>query len=283
MTVADALTTAARRLAAAGVEQARLDARVLLAHAMGVAPLALVTWPERIPSAAEQARFAALLARREAREPVARILGRREFWSLEFEVGPATLDPRPDSETVVEAVLARLPDRDAELSLLDFGTGTGCLLLALLSELPRARGLGVDRSTAALAVARRNASALSLVQRVHFAACDWGRGLAGLFDAIVANPPYIPDDDIAGLAPEVAGFDPRGALAGGADGLDCYRSLAPEVARLLAPDGVAVLEVGDGQAQPVLRIAAAAGLRPAGIRRDLAGIGRCVVLNGRAV
>ncbi|MBF0334876.1 MAG: peptide chain release factor N(5)-glutamine methyltransferase [Alphaproteobacteria bacterium] len=279
MTTGRALAEATRRLAAAGVEQARLDARVLLAHAMGVAPLSLVTWPERVPTPDQQARFETMLARREAREPVARIMGRREFWSLEFEVGPATLDPRPDSETVVDAVLASLPRRDAELALLDFGTGTGCLLLALLSELPRARGLGVDRSAEALAVARRNAIALSMAQRAHFAACDWGMGLAGLFDAIVANPPYIPEDDIAGLAPEVADFDPRGALAGGADGLDCYRSLAPHVARLLAPRGVAVLEVGEGQAQPVLRIAAAAGLRSAGIRRDLAGIERCVVLN----
>jgi release factor glutamine methyltransferase len=262
---------------AAGIETARLDARLLLAHALGCGTTAIFSHPERPLSADELAEAEALMARRQRREPVSHILGRREFWSLSFAVTADTLDPRPDTETVVEAVLAQLPDRAAPLRLLDFGTGTGCILLALLSELPNARGLGVDISPAALAVATTNAQSLGMAQRVSLTCADWGRGIDGLFDVITANPPYIPNDEIAGLEAEVAAFEPRGALAGGPDGLDCYRALAPHIARLLAPGGVAALEVGKGQDQAVGSLLQETGLSLAGTRLDLAGVGRCVI------
>ena len=276
------LAEATRRLRAAGIGSARLDARVLAGHALGLAPATVATRPERPLSADEAALIERLVARRERREPIAHITGRREFWSLSFQVTADTLDPRPDSEAAVEAMLAALPDRRAPWRLLDFGTGTGCLLLALLSELPAATGLGVDRSPAALAVAAGNAERLGLAGRASFRLGDWGRGLDGLFDAIIANPPYIPDDEIAGLEAEVARWEPRGALAGGGDGLDCYRALAPDMARLLTPGGVAVVEVGDGQAEAVSGLLEAAGLAGRGVWADLAGRARCVVCGAPA-
>jgi release factor glutamine methyltransferase len=264
------------RLAAAGITSARLDARLLLAHALGIGATAVFSHPERALTATEQDRLAAAAERRLRREPVSRIVGRREFWSLPFLITPATLDPRPDSETVVEAVLDTLPDRRAPLTLLDFGTGSGCLLLALLSELPQASGIGVDISPAALAVAADNARALGLTQRARFVAGDWGKEIDGRFDVIVANPPYIPDQAIGGLEAEVL-FDPPLALAGGADGLACYRALAPAVVRLLGKEGLAALEFGEGQGDAVRSILSHYGLKVRGMRRDLAGLDRVVV------
>lgn len=277
-TVGEALRDLTRRFAVAGIPSARLDARLLVGHALGLDATAVFAHPERPLDQAEAAAVETLAARRERREPLSHIVGRREFWSLPFKVTAATLDPRPDSETLVEAVLERLPDRNRPYRLLDFGTGTGCLLLALLSELPGAQGLAVDRSPEALAVAEENARALGLHHRVRLRCGDWGTGIDGLFDVIVSNPPYIPDQDIAGLEAEVAAFEPWGALAGGADGLDCYRALAPEIGRLLASDGTAALEIGQGQAAAVTSLMRDAGLRSLGIRRDLAGIERCVLL-----
>ena len=276
------LRVAGERLARAGIDSPALDARLLLAEATGMAPpaLALHAAEPLDPLAAD--RFAAMVERRERREPVAYILGRRGFWTLDLRVTPATLDPRPDSETVIEAVLAALPDRGQPLRLLDFGTGSGCLLLALLDELPQARGLGIDRSPAALAVARANANACGLAERAEFRLGDWGEGLDGAFDVIVANPPYIPSGEIDRLEPEVACFEPRGALDGGADGLDCYRRLAPDCARLLAPGGLAAFEVGHDQAAAVTALCAAAGLTPLETRRDLGGCERCVLVRRSA-
>ncbi|MBY0431580.1 MAG: peptide chain release factor N(5)-glutamine methyltransferase, partial [Rhodospirillales bacterium] len=187
-TLGDALRAATGRLGAAGVEAARLDARVLIAHALGIEPLSVVTRQERVLTAEEEEAVEALIARREHREPVSHIVGRREFWSLSFTVTAATLAPRPDSETIVETALDHIADRQAPLRVLDFGTGTGCLLLALLSELPNARGIGIDRSQAALTVAGDNARRLGLAQRAEFRLGDWGRGLDGLFDVIISNP-----------------------------------------------------------------------------------------------
>lgn len=276
-TVRETIDLAARRLAAAGVEEPRRDARLLLADALGVSQGALLTADDRTVGAGAAARFAAHLARREAREPVSRILGLREFWSLPFRLTPATLDPRPDSETLVEAALAMLPDRAAPLRLLDLGTGSGCLLLALLAELPRATGLGVDNDQAALAAAMENARALGLAGRAEFRLGDWGRGLAERFDLVVANPPYIAEGDIAGLAPEVALHEPRGALAGGDDGLDAYRLLAPQLAALLRVGGSAVLEFGRGQDRDVAALLTVEGLEIRAFHRDLGGSLRCVV------
>jgi release factor glutamine methyltransferase len=270
------LRAAATRLTAVGIESARLDARVLVAHALGVAPEDVLLHGSRTIAAGERRAIAQLIERRARREPVSRIVRRREFWSLAFRVTRATLDPRPDSETVVEAALAALGDRDRALRVLDLGTGTGCLLLALLSELPQARGLGVDDSAAALAVARANARALGLKARARFRRGVWAEGLAGRYDVIVSNPPYIPSGALAGLPPEV-GFDPAAALDGGADGLAAYRAIAAALPRLLPPSGVAALEIGAGQAQDVAEILANAGLRIAKIVPDLANNQRVVV------
>ncbi len=277
LTVAQILHRAAERLAAAGIDTARLDARLLLGEVLSLEPRAVFSRPQWEPSAAERERFDALLQRRLAREPMSHLLGRRGFWTLELKVTADTLDPRPDTETVIEAVLDGLPERERPRRILDLGTGTGCILLALLAELGGATGLGIDKSPAALAVARANADSLGLAERAAFHLGDWGAGLEERFQVIVSNPPYIPDGDIDGLEPEVALFEPRLALAGGPDGLDCYRALAPQIARLLAPGGVAVLEVGMGQAGAVAGLLAAAGLTLGGVRRDLGGVERCVV------
>jgi len=275
--ITDTLRDATRRLTEAGIDGARLDARVLLAHLLGVAPGWLVTHSDEALDPDRSAAFAASLARRLDREPVARILGEQEFWSLPFQVTADTLIPRPDSETLVDAVLCRLPDRSAPLRLLDLGTGTGCLLLALLHELPNAWGLAVDRNAGAARVAAANARALGLSERTAVICGDWGTALDGFFDAILSNPPYIPDRDIADLQPEVSRFEPRPALAGGADGYQAYRRLAPELARLLAPGGFVALEVGQGQASQVAAIVQAHGLTAIEIHQDLAGVDRCVM------
>ena len=272
------LREAAERLRAAGIEAPAREARLLAGAVLGADAVGLLAHPERVVDV-DQRRCLALAAdRRAAREPLSHIVGHREFWSLEFRVGPEVLDPRPDSETLVEAGLAALADRGAAWRLLDLGTGSGCLLLALLSELPAATGIGVDLSPAALAIAADNARRLGLADRAAFACGDWGEGLAGSFDLILCNPPYIPDSAIAGLAPEVALHEPRLALDGGPDGLACYRRLAPQLARLVAPGGHVVLELGDGQAEAVAAIATGAGLAVAGLRPDLSGRPRGLVL-----
>lgn len=218
-----------------------------------------------------------LLARVVAHEPLSRILGIREFWGLPFALSADTLDPRPESETVVAAVLDRLPDRDHAYRLLDLGTGTGCLLLALLSELPHATGIGVDIAPGAARTARYNAVQLGLAGRAQFLAGHWAAAIAGRFDAVVANPPYIPTSDIAGLAAEVREYDPRRALDGGPDGLASYREIVSALPRLLRPGGRFATEVGAGLADIVAAILTAQGLRLDSIVPDLAGIPRCVV------
>lgn len=282
--IAQALRQATARLALAGVEAPRLDARLLLGSVVPGGMAALLGSPERELSAAEAEGFARLLARREAREPVSHLLGRREFWSLEFAVSAAVLDPRPDSETLIGAVLAEVTARTEPLRILDLGTGSGCLLLALLSELPAAFGLGIDASAAALDIAEQNATALGLGARARFERRDWraaefALGLAGPFEIVIANPPYIPEGEIAQLAPEVAHFEPRAALDGGADGLDAYRALGPWLERLLAPSGIVAFEIGAGQAAAVAAIIAehAAALGAPRHFADLGGIERCLL------
>lgn len=273
--VAEALRDGTARLAASGIDSALTDARILLMHALGIDRTGLLSRAaEPLPPEAAT-RYAAHLDRRAAREPVSRILGHREFWSLDFALGPATLDPRPDSETLVEAALAAAPDR--LLRVLDLGTGTGCLLLAVLHDRAAAFGIGVDRSESAARVARDNAQALGLADRAGFLVGDWATALAGRFDLVLSNPPYIPDSDIAALEPEVREHDPRLALSGGADGLDAYRALAAALPDLLAPGGTAVVELGIGQAADVAALFRGAGLDIAGTPHDLAGIPRCVV------
>jgi release factor glutamine methyltransferase len=283
----EVLTDLIGRFRSAGVAQARLDARLLLAHALDVKAGWIFTHPEHPLTADQEAAIERLAVRRIAREPVSRIVGRREFWGLAFSLSPATLDPRPDSETVVEAILAQRPARDRPLRILDWGTGSGCLLLALLSEYRRAQGVGLDADGDALAMARSNAEALGLAERSRFEAADWHQppipphdGGGAVFDVIVANPPYIEVGVLSGLAPEVVLFDPILALSGGADGLTAYRALAPLIRAALAVDGIAAVEVGVGQAAAVVRIFADVGLSVVEIRRDLGGIERCVVVTG---
>lgn len=280
MSLAEAVAAATARLAAAGVEEPRRDARLLACRLLGGGPELLLAHPERPLSVAEAAQLEGAVARRAAREPVSRILGEREFWSLPFGLNAQTLDPRPDSETLVTAVLAALPDRRAPLRLLDLGTGTGCLLLALLSELPAASGCGIDISAAAVEQAASNAARLGLDGRVRFRRHSWTAGLAlegSPWDIIVSNPPYIASGEIAGLAPEVARYDPPAALDGGADGLAAYRALIPAAARVLRPGGLIALEIGRGQADAVEGLLAASGFAGARRAQDLAGMARCLL------
>jgi release factor glutamine methyltransferase len=267
----------AARLAAAGIENARSEAWLLLAAATGRARAALLAGAPEALDAEQQARLDELVRRRLAREPLAYVLGEKEFWSLRFEVGPPVLIPRPETETLVEAVLAQLPDRDRPLRLLDLGVGSGCLLLALLSELPQATGLGVDDSAAALALARRNAERLGLAARADLRHGRWGAGLRERFDVIVSNPPYVAEGEWDHLQPEIRDFEPKAALVAGPDGLDAYRALGPDCARLLAQGGLCALEIGFGQGDAVAALLAAQGLIVAERRRDLAGIERCLI------
>jgi release factor glutamine methyltransferase len=262
------------------IESAELDARILAGAALGLDLTGLITAAARPLSATEAVRLEELARRRLAGEPVARILGLKEFWGLPLQLTAETLVPRPDTETVVELsleMLRALPLPDRRLRIADLGTGSGAILLALLSELPEADGFGTDISEAALQTARGNAAALGLADRVVFIACDYASGLSGPFDLVVSNPPYIRSADIAGLAIEVRDHDPRLALDGGADGLDAYRALVPQAAKLLAPRGALVLEAGHSQSDDIQQLMAAAGLtleRPA--KADLAGIRRAV-------
>lgn len=267
----EAISAAAARLAA-GSDTARLDAELLAAHALGVTREEMLL--RRLDDPAPPA-FEALIERRLAHEPVAYITGRRAFWTIELEVGPGALIPRPDSETLIEAAVARF-GRGGPASILDLGTGPGSLLLAALDHWPGARGLGVDRSGEALAFARRNADRLGLSDRAEFRRGDWGEGIEGIFDLILCNPPYV--ETGAALPPDVARWEPAGALFAGADGLDDFRRLAPEIARLLAPGGIACVELGAGQQETASAIFVRHGFTVSS-RADLSGIPRCLILS----
>ncbi len=271
------LQSARQRLAQAGVETPAVDVRVLAAAALGLDRAALLTQGGRVLSAEEEARLTLYIERRCAREPVARILGARAFWGHDFALNEATLEPRPDTETLVETALQMLAARrDAPLRVLDLGTGTGAILLSLLGEWEKATGLGVDIAPRAIEQARQNAAALGLDARASFQLGDWLAGVTGRFDVIVSNPPYIPAGEIPELMPEVRCYDPRAALDGGADGLAPYRHLAPLLPDYLQPQGVVLFEVGQGQAADVAALLARAGLKPGPMVQDLAGIDRCV-------
>jgi len=284
-TIRQAYAAAVRRLREAGVASPQLDARLLLANAGGWSREAFMAQPDRALTPETAARFAAAVARRSVGEPVSRITGMREFYGREFLLNEHTLDPRPDTETLIEAALdfvARKAWHDAPLRLLDLGTGTGCILLTLLAELPNAYGIGVDISDDALTIAVANAHRLGLESRATFVTGDWLDGMAGTFDLILANPPYVASDEIAGLAPEVKDHDPRRALDGGADGLDSYRRIATKVASSLLPGGALILEIGAGQADAVRNLfcVADAGLDEPTIRHDLSGLPRAVLFAG---
>ncbi|HVX92041.1 MAG TPA: peptide chain release factor N(5)-glutamine methyltransferase [Xanthobacteraceae bacterium] len=264
-----------------GLDTPELDARLLLAHALGLDHAGLAAAADRLLTPQERARLAALAERRLAHEPVARILGMKEFWGLPLQVTEAVLVPRPDTETVVEAALAAIDatgPRTRPWRFADLGTGSGALLLALARELPTSTGVGTDCDPAALQVARRNAQRIGVAERTHFVACRYGAALTGGFDLVVSNPPYVRRAEIAELAPEVRNFDPHLALDGGLDGLDGYRAIAADARRVLASGGHLVVEIGVGQAESVAAMLADAGLTldAKALRRDLSGTARAV-------
>jgi release factor glutamine methyltransferase len=280
ITPRDVLARGAALLAQAGIDTARLDARLLLAHAMGVPGDAPVSIGAVAPQQCEA--FEALIARRASREPLAYITGMKEFWSLDFEVGPGVLVPRPETETLLEEGLRAFADRSAALEVLDLGTGSACLLIAALRSFPHARGEGVDVSVEALAWARRNVARHHLSLRCELRQGSWNDGAQRGFDAIFANPPYLSDRELAAAPLEISRYEPRLAFAAGEDGLDCYRSLAPAISRYLAPGGRAFLEIGRGQAGAVTGIFGSEGLEVSRIAPDLSGIPRCIVVGRRA-
>lgn len=277
-TIGALLCEAGTKLRGAGIADARREARLLLGHALGRDPTSLIGAAQE---SVDPGAFPQLLARRAARAPLSQVLGHREFWSLCFQVTPDVLTPRPDSETLIEAARDALPDSRQVRRVLDLGTGSACLLAAALSEFPRAFGVGVDRSAAALAVAATNLAALGLAGRAALVRGSWHGALAGPFDLVLCNPPYIETGHLAGLEPEVVRHEPLGALDGGADGLDAYRAVLAGLGGQLAAHGVAVLELGAGQAQAVAALAVVEGLEVLTIRPDLAAIPRALVLRPR--
>ena len=278
-TLGTAVARARARLAAAGIAAAGLEARLLAAHVFGCGVGVLVGHPERPIDPAAAARFEVAVGRRLAHEPLAYILGEKEFWSLSLRVTSDTLIPRPETEAVVEAALAWCRRGGDAARILDLGTGSGCLLLALLTELPAARGVGVDRSEPALAIARGNAERLGVAERASFVCANWATAVAGEFDVVVCNPPYVADAEWSDLPPDVGEFEPSLALRAGADGLVAYRAILPDLPRLLAPNGAAFLELGGTGAHEVVGdLAAAAGMR-ASVTADLAGRPRCLRVN----
>jgi release factor glutamine methyltransferase len=279
-TVGFFLCQAGQRLRGAAIESPRLEARLLLAHAMGCRPEELLRDPRApvLPTVAQA--FIALLSRRLDHTPIAHLTGSRGFWSFDLDVSPATLIPRPDTEALVEAALDAFPERAMLRRVLDLGTGTGALLLAALIEFPSATGLGVDLAPEAAALARANAARLGLGHRAAFLAGDWASALApgARFDLVLSNPPYIETAAIPALMPEVARHEPRQALDGGPDGLDAYRAILAALPGLLAPGGRAVLELGQGQRAAVEALARGAALCPIGCRADLGGIDRALII-----
>jgi release factor glutamine methyltransferase len=315
--VSDPVSDAAARLREAGIPNPRMEARLLFEHAKspplptagGGEPIArsasgsgeggveeplpqsaLAALDPIAPSrkgrgetSAEQLQlFSSLISRRASREPLAYITGRKEFWSLDLAVGPGVLIPRPDTETLIEELTRLHPDRAAPLSILDLGTGSGCLLIAALHEYPNARGTGIDSSSEALAIARANIARHRLENRATLVLSGWPDQTGQAFDVILSNPPYIPSAQIEDLEPEVARHEPRAALDGGPDGLDAYRALAPRLGRLLNPGGHALLEIGRGQDGAVEGLMAAAGLQTLRTVPDLAGIPRCLVVKSQS-
>lgn len=272
----------AARFQEAGIERPNAEARILLSLALGLDDAALIAASDATVSASQEKQIEAIVARRMAGEPVARIAGEKEFWSRPFRLGADTLVPRPETETLIEVSLALFPDRDAALNVLDLGTGSGILLAAILLERPNAKGVGLDKSEAALLVARDNLDRLGVGARARWVYGDWAAARGERYDLILSNPPYIPSKDIAALAREVREHEPRLALDGGLDGCDAYRAIIAELPQLLSEQGAVVLELGIGQEAAVADIARGQGLVVAGAAKsDLAGIPRALILYPR--
>lgn len=278
--IEEAVRLVAQTFRLAGIDEAVIDARALIGRALNLSRAQLISHSDRVLEAREINAISALAARRLKHEPVSRILGHREFWNLDLSVSPDVLVPRPETETVVEAALdalAREDRRQDRLRLLDIGTGSGALMLALLQELPNATGIATDISEAAIVVARGNAERNRCADRISFVVCNMAAGVEGPFDLVVSNPPYIPHAEIATLMPEVRDYDPPLALDGGTDGLDAYRAIARDARRLLAPQGHLIVELGIGQDAAVVALFQRSGLTVKSARTDLAGIPRALV------
>ena len=280
-TIGSTLGAVAAALERAGFDEARRRARQLLALALGLPLAEVFAGTGQVITDDEGERIAKILRRALAYEPLSRIAGTREFWGLEFALSPETLDPRPETETVVEAVLGRLSERNRDYRFLDLGTGTGCLLLALLSEYPAATGVGVDHAFGAAVAARRNAERLGLAKRARLLVGNWTSAINGRFDAIVTNPPYIETAALPDLPREVRDYDPSSALDGGIDGLVAYRAIADNLSGHLVPGGLFACEIGAGQESAAVGIISDGGLVIDDVVPDLAGIPRCIVARRR--
>lgn len=280
MTPREAYSWARAALTSRDPDGAALDARLFVMEAWGQRNGSIHLLPDVPGSAGQMAQLMHYVQRRLASEPAAYILGRKEFWSLDFRVSPDVLIPRPDSETLIHYALDLLPDRDRPYAVLDLGTGSGCLLLAFLHERPNALGLGIDASPAALVIAQQNAETLGMTRRAQFRLGDWAQGAPYRFDLVLCNPPYIAEGERETLAPEVRDYEPERALFAGPDGLAAYARIVPQLSSILAPDGVAIFETGRGQAEAVATLCAAQGLEVIGIRADSGGILRSVACRG---
>ena len=277
LTIGRAVNELTSQFTQAGLDTPRLDARILIGHVAKLAPSLLFARATEPLTAAQAAEIETLGRRRLAHEPVSRILGRREFWGLDFELNEATLDPRPDTETVVSAALALKDALPPAPQVLDLGTGTGCILIAILSELPAARGVGIDRDARAVAAARANADRLGVGARAAFRQGDWCAGVSETFDLIVSNPPYIGERERPDLDAEVARFDPPGALFAGTEGLDAYAALIPGARERLAAQGRLILEIGVTQAESVESLLRRSGMTVESAVPDLSGRIRALV------
>jgi release factor glutamine methyltransferase len=276
MKARDAVRDAGTRLASAGVDSARRSARLLLAKAMGIGTTDLPSEGTDLEYDAE-VKLDEYVERRIAHEPLAYILGHKEFWSLDFLVGRGVLIPRPETETLIEEMLKEFPTRSRALDILDFGTGSGCLIVAALSLFPNASGMGIDNSVRAMRWARKNINRLGVESRCELRHQDWSDEIGFRFDVILANPPYIRHSAKAALPPDVERYEPASALIGGEDGLQPFRNLAPRIAKCLKSDGVAFVEIGEGQGERAQEILATAGLETRRVVPDLVGIPRCIV------
>jgi release factor glutamine methyltransferase len=275
-TLQNAVSEAARILADAGISEARRESALLLANTLKTDTNILHLEPKRKLDRLQYADFSDAVNRRASREPMSHILGHREFWSLDFLVGPQVLDPRPDSETLIEAVLAAKESGVKIDSILDLGVGSGCLLLSILSELPDATGVGIDQSLAAIKLAAQNADRLMLSDRAGFKQGNWCEGINTTFDLVISNPPYIPSGDIKRLQPEVRDYEPHAALIGGIDGLDCYREILSAVRVCMNKKSMIIFEIGAGQALDVSELIENAGFSRVSRHKDLSSIDRCI-------
>lgn len=269
------ISHAVRKLTEAAVPEPNREARYLMEQA-GLSRLQQISYPKQIISADIAEKFMEFLQRRCVREPLSHIIGIKEFWSLPFITGPDVLDPRPETECLIEMLLEEKTDRDSPLLFTDLGTGSGCLLITALKEYPRSYGIGCDYSNRAIRIAQQNADNHQMNERASLVVSDWGSSLQmQAIDVILSNPPYIEENAV--LPPEVAHYDPPQALYGGKDGLQCYRALMPDIQRLLRPNGLAIIEIGFGQRIAIEKIAKDAGLYLSKMKCDLSGIERALL------